>query len=140
MSEQFSYNTMLSTVGEALENGCQTLDDILTETTNNDLWIIGTYQAAEALAKFDTDDMLYTITNLKGVFGAIEYIKAYENEQFGEVNTNFSDPESVSNMVAYINMSFVLNDLATELDIDYDDDLTSQQVEIIKEYIETRVK
>ena len=140
MSEQFSRDTMLSTIKEALENGSRTLESIQTETTNNDLWIIGTYQAAEALAKFDIDDMLYTSTNLIGVFGAIEYVTYYETDQFGEVTTDLSDPEKLASMIAYINMDITLNDLSNELDLDWYDELDSQQVDKIKKYISEEIK
>lgn len=140
MSEQFNRDTMLSTIKEALENGSRTLESIQTETTNNDLWIIGTYQAAEALGKFDTDDMLYTSTNLTGVFGAIEYVTYYETDQFGEVTTDLSDPEKLASMIAYINMDITLNDLSNELDLDWYDELGSQQVDKIKKYISEEIK
>lgn len=148
MSEQFSRDTMLSTIKEALENGSRTLEDIQMETTNTDPWIIGTYQAAEALAKFDIDDMLYTSTNLIGVFGAIEYVQDYETDQLGTVNTNLSDPEDLASMVAYINMDKVLNELYNDLDLDWngefcvnwDDELTDHQVEKIKTYINDQLK
>jgi hypothetical protein len=135
MSKEFSYDTMLATVGDALDNGNRTLEDIQMNTTNADPWIIGTYKASEALGKFDVKDMLYTSTNLTGVFGAIEYIKYYETDQFGTVNTDLIDPEEVASMVAYINMECVLNDLSNEFDIEQDDELTDQQVDKIKEYI-----
>ena len=32
----------------------------------------------------------------------IEFIKKYENDNFGEVNTDFSDAEKVVNMYVYI--------------------------------------
>ena len=140
MSKEFSYDTMLATVGDALDDGNRTLEDIQMNTTNVDPWIIGTYKASQALVKFDVKDMLYTSTNLDGVFGAIEYIKYYETDQFGTVNTDLSDPEKVAGMVAYINMECVLNDLSNEFDIDWDDELTDQQVDQIKEYISQRVK
>ena len=140
MSKEFSYDTMLATVGDALDDGSRTLEDIQMNTTNVDPWIIGTYKASQALEKFDVKDMLYTSTNLTGVFGAIEYIKYYETDQFETVNTDLSDPEKVAGMVAYINMECVLNDLSDEFDIDWDDELTDQQVDKIKEYINQRVK
>lgn len=59
---------------------------------NEDYFIIGTYQAKEFLAnKVDG-----------GVFNAIEKVREYEQNNFGEVNTDFSDPEKVVNMYAYI--------------------------------------
>ena len=140
MSEQFSRDTMLSTIKVALDDGSRTLENIQMETTNNDLWIIGTYQAAEALEKFDGDDMLLINTNLLGVFGAIEYVTYYEDNNFGEINTDLSDPEKVASVVAYINMDITLNDLINEFDLDWDDDLTSQQVDEIKKYISEEIK
>ena len=140
MSEQFSRDTMLSTIKETLDDGSRTIENIQMETTNNDLWIIGTYQAAEALGKFDSDDMLYINTNLPGVFGAIEYVKSYETDQFGEVDTDLSNPEKLASMVAYINMEITLNDLSNEFDFDWDDELESQQVDEIKKYISQEVK
>ena len=140
MSKEFSYDTMLATVGDALDDGSRTLEDIQMNTTNVDPWIIGTYKASQALGKFDVKDMLYTSTNLTGVFGAIEYIKYYETDQFGTVNTDLSDPEKVADMVAYINMECVLNDLSNEFDLEWDNELTDQQVDQIKEYINQQVK
>ena len=140
MSEQFSRDTMLSTIKAALDDGSRTIENIQMETTNTDLWIIGTYQAAEALGKFDTDDMLYTSTNLTGVFGAIEYVTYYETDQFGEVNTDLTNPEKVASMIAYINMEIALNDLSNEFDFEWYDELTGQQVDEIKKYISQEVK
>lgn len=140
MSKEFSYDTMLATIGDALDDGNRTLEDIQTNTTNTDLWIIGTYKASQALEEFSEEDQLYTGTNLDGVFGAIEYVKNYETDQLGTVNTDLTDPEKVASMVAYINMECVLNDLSVKFDLDWDDELTDQQVDEIKEYINQQVE
>lgn len=140
MSKEFSYDTMLATIGDALDDGNRTLEDIQMNTTNRDLWIIGTYKASQALGEFNEEDQLYTGTNLDGVFGAIEYVKNYETDQLGTVNTDLTDPEKVASMVAYINMECVLNDLSVKFDLDWDDELTDQQVDKIKEYINQQVE
>ena len=140
MSEEFSYDTMLATIGDALDNGNRTLEDIQMNTTNSDLWIIGTYKASQALGEFSEEDQLYTSTNLDGVFGAIEYVKNYETDQLGMVNTDLTDPEKVASMVAYINMECVLNDLSVKFDLDFEEELTDQQVDQIKEYINQQLK
>lgn len=140
MSKEFSYDTMLATIGDALDDGNHTLEDIQMNTTNTDLWIIGTYKASQALGEFNEEDQLYTGTNLDGVFGAIEYVKNYETDQLGTVNTDLTDPEKVASMVAYINMECVLNDLSVKFDLDWDDELTDQQVDKIKEYVNQQVK
>lgn len=135
MGEEFNYNTMLSTIADELEKGSNSLEDIQMNTTSNKLWITGTYKASQALEEFSEEDQLYASTNLNGVFGAIEYVKNYETEQFGLVNTDLSDPEKVANMVAYINIECVLNDISDKFDIDIEEDLTDQQANSIVNYI-----
>lgn len=135
MTEEFNYNTMLSTIADELENGSNSLEGIQMNTTSNDLWIIGTYKASQALEEFSEEDQLYASTNLNGVFGAIEYVKNYETEQFGMVNTDLTNPEEVANMVAYINMEYVLTDISNDFDIDIEEELTDQQANNIVNYI-----
>ena len=55
---------------------------------NEDYFIIGTYKAKQWLGS--------------EVFDVIETIREYEQSNFGEVSTDFSDPEKVANMIAYI--------------------------------------
>jgi hypothetical protein len=63
-------------------------DDLHYHCFNTDYYIIGTYQAKEWLGD--------------NVFEIIEVIKEYEQNNFGEVNTDFSDPEKIVNMYTYI--------------------------------------
>jgi len=75
---------------EALENGytgyyCE----LHNEVFNTDYYIIGTYQAKEALKEYD-------------VFEAIEKVQTYEKDNFGEIYTDLSDPEKLINMLYYI--------------------------------------
>ncbi len=63
--------------------------DLHNEVFNTDWYIIGTYQAKEALREYD-------------VFDAIELVQTYEKEQFGEIYTELHNPEKLINMVYYI--------------------------------------
>lgn len=75
---------------ETLENGYNGYYcDLHNEVFNTDYYIIGTYQAKEALREYD-------------VFEAIELVQTYEKEQFGEVYTDLSNAEKLINMVYYI--------------------------------------
>ena len=82
---------------EAIEAIIERLEDVYTgyycdlhnEVFNTDYYIIGTYEAKEALREYD-------------VFDAIELVQGYEKDQFGEVYTDLSDPEKLINMVYYI--------------------------------------
>ena len=63
-------------------------EDLHHECFNTYYYIMGTYKATKWLGD--------------QVFNVIEYIKEYENNNFGEVTTDFSDPEKIVNMYVYI--------------------------------------
>ena len=63
--------------------------DLHNEVFNTDWYIIGTYEAKEALKEYD-------------VFDAIELVQKYEKDNFGEIYTDLSNPEKLINMVYYI--------------------------------------
>lgn len=128
---EFNKSVMIDTIQAAISDGINTFENIQDYTTNYEPWIIGTYKAAKALEMFDESDQLYTETMLDGVFGAIEYVQAYEKNEFGEVNTDLGNPEDLASAVAYINMQQVIGDVANALDIDCDDELTDEQKEKI---------
>jgi succinate dehydrogenase flavin-adding protein (antitoxin of CptAB toxin-antitoxin module) len=62
--------------------------DLHNEIFNTDYYIIGTFEATEWL-----DNQ---------VFQVIDYIKEYEEDNFGEVTTDLSNPEKLVNMYVYI--------------------------------------
>lgn len=75
---------------EALEDGYSGYYcDLHNEVFNTDWYIIGTYEAKEALKEYD-------------VFEAIELVQKFEEFHFGEVNTDLSNPEKLINMVYYV--------------------------------------
>ena len=64
------------------------VNDVHNDIFNIDYYMIGTYQAKQWLG-----DMAFDVINI---------IKEYEQDNFGEVNTDFSQPEHVVNMYVYI--------------------------------------
>ena len=66
----------------------QNIEDLHHRCFNTDYYIIGTYKAKQWCGD--------------QVFNIINFIKEYENDNFGEVNTDFSDAEKVVNMYVYI--------------------------------------
>jgi hypothetical protein len=80
----------IEAVIEALEDGYSGYYcDLHNEVFNTDYYIIGTYQAKEALKEYD-------------VFEAIKLVQEYEKDAFGEVYTDSSNPEKLINMVYYV--------------------------------------
>ena len=86
----FTREEAINDIIERLENGYSGYYcDLHNEVFNTDYYIIGTYEAKEALKQYD-------------VFKAIEKVKDYEELNFGEVTTDISDPEKLANMLYYI--------------------------------------
>tara|TARA_B100000123_G_scaffold113875_1_gene83905 strand:- start:1406 stop:1801 length:396 start_codon:yes stop_codon:yes gene_type:complete len=91
---------------------------------NEDYFIIGTYKAKQWLGS--------------EVFDVIETIKEYEQSNFGQISTDFSDPEKVANMIAYILGEEILYDseifqqIQIEKNILEEDDI-SNLIEDLKE-------
>lgn len=95
--------------------------EIHNEVFNSDYFIIGRYAAEQWLI------------NNGGIFNAIEIIKDYENDNFGEVNTDFSEPEKVCNMYVYILGEELINGLNVIQD-NWDNDLNEElKAELLEE-------
>ena len=70
-------------------------EDIHHHLFNTDYYIIGRHRATEWLGQ--------------EVFNVIDYIKEYEQENFGSVSTDFSEPEHVVGMYVYILGDRIIN-------------------------------
>ena len=88
---------------------------------NEDYFIIGTYKAKQFLGS--------------ETFNAIEKVKTYEQDNFGEVNTDFSDPEKVANMFAYVTGEEILRESETLQDA-WDRTLEKDDLEAIAKEID----
>lgn len=62
-------------------------------------------------------------------------IKQYENDNFGTVNTDFSEAEKVCNMYVYILGEEIINNLETVKN-NWDDDFTPELLEELKTELE----
>ena len=73
------------------------INDLHHYLINEDYFLIGYYNSRKWLEK-------------ESVFEAIEKIKEYEQFNFGEVTTDFSDEEKTANMLAYVLADEILNE------------------------------
>ena len=94
----FTKKEALEDIKEALESYNGYYCDLHNEVFNSDYYIVGTYQAEKSLEQY-------------GVFNAIGKIKEYEEDNFGEVFTDLSDPEKIANMLYYIIGNEAIQDL-----------------------------
>ena len=73
------------------------INDLHHYLINEHYFLIGYYNCKKWLEK-------------ESVFEAIEKIKEYEQFNFGEVTTDFSDEEKTANMLAYVLADEILNE------------------------------
>lgn len=101
--------------------------DLHNELFNTDYFIIGYYPAEQWLIKH------------VGIFAAIEEIKEYEQDNFGQVSTDFSSSEKVVNMYAYIKGEEILADCPT-LQKKWNDRLTDNDIKKIRKELKALLK
>ena len=124
--EYFTTEDLKQAIIEELEFYNGYYCDLHNEVFNMGYYIVGTSIAKEALNEY-------------GVFEAIEEVQNYEQEQFGEVYTDLSNPEKVANMLWYVlGANFMYNNDFSELLSENIDNLASEEVnnqliELIKE-------
>jgi len=118
--------SIIDTAIDAFKNG-QCLDVLASEVHheifNADYFIIGHYQAEKWLSEEC------------GIFNAIEIIKTYEQDNFGEVSTDLSSAEKVVNMYAYIQGENLLGQI-TELQNNWENNLDQETIDLIIEELE----
>ena len=117
---------LVSTIIDAINDNRlndKPVNEMHHEVFNTDYFIIGHYEAEQWLIKNG------------GVFHAVETIKEYEQNNFGEVNTDLSQAEKVCNMYVYILGEEIINELET-IRNNWDEDFTPELLAELKEELE----
>ena len=128
-NEYFTKDEIVETLENAAEYGASDFDELFNDMFNSDYYIIGTYKAAEALKTFTNDENIDGYkTDLDGVFGAIELVRQYESDQFGQISTPLDDPERLANMVEYIRGEHFFNEALDDASLDADSATTEENI------------
>lgn len=121
-------NEVLDVIIDNLEDYIGSDFETYEDETFNQASNIYTREAALDLDKFvkdDATDYEDTVLN-EGAFAAIQLVKAYEQDELGEVNTDLTDPCKVADMVDYIRGTRVFEELLDEADFELDDEITEE--------------
>lgn len=97
-----------------------TFDDVFNDLFNSDYYIIGYKEAEEALEEY-------------GIFNALEEVQRWDEENFGEWDTDYADPEKVANMLEYIHASKYMQDMLDEAGLYLEDATTTENVNLLIE-------
>ena len=102
-----------------------TFDDVFNDLFNSDYYIIGYKEAEKALQEY-------------GVFKALDEVQQFDVENFGEWNTDYTDPEKVANMLEYIHASEYMGDMLDRAGLELYDETTTENltklIKTLKEY------
>ena len=133
-NEYFTKDEIIETMQNAEDYRADDFDELFNDLFNSNYYIIGTYEASKALETYKNDEELdgYKI-DLDGVFGAMELVKKYEFDQFGDGYTQLDNPEELANMVEYIRGETLFNEALNKAGLDMVSDTTKQN---IKKFIE----
>ena len=128
-NEYFTKEQLAEVLQGATDYGADDFDELFTDMFNSDYYIVGKYEASQALETFKNDEALdgYT-TDLDGIFGAIELVKHYETDLFEQTPTPLDDPESVANAVEYIRGEHVFNEALDRAGLEFDSEATAENV------------
>lgn len=136
---EFTKDTIISIFTDDLEDAKgTTFDDYRNDQFNSDEYIIGRYQANEALSKYDG-------RNYTGVLGALEDIYDYLvheimiynnlNEIF-DTDEDMFEPETVASKLAYCLSDYYLGVILDEAGLDLDDEIGDETIAKFKDAAE----
>lgn len=129
-NEYFTKDEIIETMQNAEDYSADDFDELFDYMFNSDYYIIGTYEAIEALETYKNDEKLDGYeTALNGVFGAIQLVKQYESDQFGDAFTPLDDPEKLASMVEYIRGESLFGEALIKANLDMDSETTKQNIQ-----------
>lgn len=129
MTEYFTDDEIKETLLDNLDGyegiADYTFDDVFNDLFNSDYYIIGYKEAENALKEY-------------GIFKALDEVQQFDVENFGEWNTDYTDPEKIANVLEYIHASEYMQDMLNRAGIYLEDETTIENVnkfiETLKEY------
>lgn len=136
---EFTKDTIISIFTDDLEDAKgTTFDDYRNDQFNSDEYIIGRYQANEALSK-------YNGRNYTGVLGALEdiydylvhEIMIYNNlDEIFDTDEDMFEPETVASKLAYCLSDYYLGVILDEAGLDLDDEIGDETIAKFKDAAE----
>lgn len=135
---EFTKDTIISIFTDELEDAKgKTFDDYRNQQFNSEEYIIGRYQANEALNNYDGRSYI-------GALAALQDIYDYMVDEIGIVDPNshvFADedilePEKVASKLAWCLSDFYLTEILTEAGLDLDDEIDDETTAKFKDAAE----
>ena len=121
MEKYFTRAEAIETLIETLDGYTGYYEDLHSEAFNSTYYIVGTYVAKQALTEY-------------GVFDAIGKVVQFEEDNFGEVTIDVTEPEHIANVLWYIVTYEFMYNIEELCDAEglADDETNERLIEILK--------
>ena len=136
---EFTKDTIISIFTDELEDAKdKTFDDYRNDQFNSDEYIIGRYQANEALNHYDGRNRIGALAALQDIYDYfVNEIMIYNNlDEIFDTDDDMFEPETVASKLAYCLSAYYLGAILDEAGLDLDDEIDNETIAKFKDAAE----
>lgn len=136
---EFTKDTIISIFTDELEDAKdETFDDYRNDQFNSDEYIIGRYQANEALNHYDGRNRIGALAALQDIYDYfVNEIMIYNNlDEIFDTDDDMFEPETVASKLAYCLSDYYLGAILDEAGLDLDDEINDETIVKFKDAAE----
>lgn len=128
---EFTKDTIISIFTDELEDAKgKTFDDYRNQQFNTEEYIIGRYQANEALNHYDGRNHIGALGALQDIYDYfVHEIMIYNNlDEIFDTDEDMFEPETVASKLAYCLSDYYLGAILDEAGLDLDDEIDDETI------------
>lgn len=133
---EFTKDTIISIFTDELEDAKgKTFDDYRNQQFNTEEYIIGRYQANEALNHYDGRNRIGALAALQDIYDYfVNEIMIFNNlNEIFDTDDDMFEPETVASKLAYCLSDYYLGAILDEAGLDLDDEIDDETIQKFKD-------
>ena len=135
---EFTKDTIISIFTDELEDAKdETFDDYRNDQFNSDEYIIGRYQANEALNHYDGRNRIGALATLQDIYDyTVDELGIVDPTNHVFTDEDMLEPEKVASKLAWCLSDFYLTEILTEAGLNLDDEIDNETISKFKDAAE----
>lgn len=135
---EFTKDTIISIFTDELEDAKdETFDDYRNDQFNSDEYIIGRYQANEALNHYDGRNRIGALATLQDIYDyTVDELGIVDPTNHVFTDEDILEPEKVASKLAWCLSDFYLTEILTEAGLNLDDEIDNETISKFKDAAE----
>lgn len=135
---EFTKDTIISIFTDELEDAKdETFDDYRNDQFNSDEYIIGRYQANEALNHYDGRNRIGALATLQDIYDyTVDELGIVDPTNHVFTDEDILEPEKVASKLAWCLSDFYLTEILTEAGLNLDDKIDNETISKFKDAAE----